>query len=231
MFLILKCILILIFFFNWASNAEVLDLKCRFLDHTSWKNLGYACDMEGDRGAISYLNENDTFVFTDVTEEQKSLVKTVLFRTPNVNFVPKEAFTTFPYLNRISIHGVQLDSLEVDFFRFFPENHNITMYDFASCSISKIDPEVWKYFQKANYFLFEGNECLNEEIREASVLSRKIQKCFNNYINSNLYLKKVIKEISESLSDRLSLVEKSVDERLKNIESSLGKILEGSGSA
>jgi hypothetical protein len=154
----------------------------------------YTCDMEGNAGMVLEKNVSDSFVFTGLTEQQKLMVKNLIFRTPNVAFIPKETFTTFPNLNRICIHGTDFDYLSVDYFRFFPENHTITGFDFHRSKIDKIDPDVWQYIKNGNIFFFQRNVCLNENFTDPQILLKKIQKCYRNFRQSNHYTNKLIKE-------------------------------------
>jgi hypothetical protein len=142
-------------------------------------------------------NVNDTFVYIGVTEQQKLMVKAVIFRTSNVAFVPKETFTTFPNLNRICIHNTNLDYLSADYYRFFPKNKVIPGVDFYNCKIDKIDPDVWPYIKNAKIFNFELNVCLDDKFTDPNELVKKIQPCFENFRKSRHYTDKLKMSVSE----------------------------------
>jgi hypothetical protein len=55
---------------------------------------------------------------------------------------------------------------------------------------------VWQYIKNANIFFFQENVCLNESFTDPKVLFTKIQKCFQNFRQSNYYTNKLIIENS-----------------------------------
>ncbi len=167
---------------TWNSFTLILSSLC--------------CDLEGNTGMVLEENVNDTFVYNGLTDDQRKSIKTLIFRTSHVAFVPRETFNTFPSLNRICFHDTDLDYLSADYFRFFPKNHKITGFDFYGCKIDKIDPDVWQYIKNANIFFFQGNVCLNESFTDPKVLFAKMQKCFRNFRQSSLYTNKLIIENS-----------------------------------
>lgn len=130
--------------------------------------------------------ENDTFKFTGISSTQKGLVKALHFKWSNISFIPKESFTTFPNLERISIRQ-SLNKVDYQLLKNLEEFENkIKILDFYNNKIDSVDPQVWEIFKKQSRILFqENNICVNELIiigPNISSIQQKLRFCFDNYI-------------------------------------------------
>jgi hypothetical protein len=189
-FLVHRIFAIFILLAIHAGNGAKIEMKCMYHDLTGWYNVGPACDLQ-TRGAISMLNAEDTVEFTGLTDSERQKIRAIVWRTGDVDFIPREAFSTFPNLDCIAFHDAVtpgLGRIDASFFRFFPENHKINYFYFWNCKINMIDPVAWEYLKTASRFNFNANTCLNGEYRDVIELSRKIQPCLKNYMESSLFL-------------------------------------------
>lgn len=210
--------LLLIFIFV----CEGITLHCRYCNYgrTIGTDFEESCDLLIHQ--ISSDFEGHRFDFSGVTTEQKLLVKTLIFRNSSIAFVPKEAFTTFPNLERITMLNTSLGTLEYDWLKnFLKYAKNIKYLDFRWNKINKTEPRVLEIFSKYERVNLRWNLCVDRKFEiyngDVSRMRADLDNCFNYYFSEGGFYLAGLKTIK---------LEKKIEKSLTEIQELKGQIAE-----
>lgn len=185
-------------------QSKLIELKCK-IKYDGHENIKNNCDLISKEPIWPGM-EDYIFQFTGGDSTQMKKVKTLIFRTEHVAFVPKEAFFTFPNLDRISIRHSNFSVLKSDYFRFFPKaRNNIKTVGFEHSKVNMIDPKLLGVFGSFEKLLLLNNLCANENFNitngDVTYLGTKLQQCFDNYVTSHYAMYDRLSRIEDKLSN------------------------------
>ncbi len=208
--------------------CEGITLHCRYCNYgrTVGTDFEETCDLLNNY--ISADFETHRFDFSGVSSEQKLLVKTLVFRNSSIAFIPKETFTTFPNLERITMLNTSLGTLEYSWLlNFLKYAKNIKYLDFRWNKINKTEPRVLEFFSKFERVNLRWNLCVDRKFDiyngDVSKMRAEMDNCFYNYFTEGGFYLAGLKNLKLEKKVEKSLME---IQDLKNQIAELKKIVE-----
>lgn len=203
--------ILLVLLCSKLDQSKVIELKCK-IKYDGHENIRNNCDLVQKEPIFPGM-EDLNFQFTGGDSKQMKKVQTLIFRTEHVAFVPREAFSTFPNLDRISVRHTNFSTLRSDYFNFFPRarSNNIKTLGFENSKIVAVDPKLLGTFGHFERLLFQNNICVKENFNisngDVGYVGSKMKPCFDNYVTN-----------SYAMFDRLSRIEEKISSLYRQVD-------------
>lgn len=113
-----------------GSVIDGKDLKCDY--ERSGLYVGFTCQLKNEEEILPGT-EDDGFYFSGLDTDLKQRFDKLFFYTPNISFVPKEAFEVFPNLRKVGFWETDLRIITyewlTEFLKFEKGLEGLVFYD------------------------------------------------------------------------------------------------------
>jgi hypothetical protein len=207
--------------------SHEVRLRCKYCNYKSNDtDFEETCDLVNKEEILPEM-DGQKFEFSGVTTDQKIAVKTLAFRTSNISFVPMEAFSTFPNLERIVMLNTSLGRLEYNWLNHFLKyEKNIKYIDFRWNKINISDPQVLDIFSRFKRVNLKWNLCVDKKFTiingDTTNMKKDLDHCFHYFYNTDTFytagkLALETKKLAEKNNNDIQILRKEIEDLRKAV--------------